>query len=92
MTIQEFETKIQKDINPLLSVRKNFNTVDGVHGVYMDGVYLGVTLPPSEIRERSSEFYLDPYGYPYAGQEEALAKIRGKLSKMTQETRDFFND
>lgn len=80
MTIKNFEAKIQAEINPDLTIRINPNA-DDIAGVYYQNVYIGVAVPPLEIRETPSEKYHDRLGHPYRTIQQAEDIIKGKLPK-----------
>lgn len=80
MLITEFEKKIQVEINPALSIRVNPNA-DDIAGVYYENMYMGIALPPQEIKDEFSEKYHDKKGYPYRTMSQAVDIINGKLPK-----------
>lgn len=80
MLITDFEKKIQQEINPDLTIRINPNA-DDIAGVYYKGVYMGIALPPQEIREEYNPKYCDSRNYPYRSVQMALDIISGKLVK-----------
>ena len=80
MLIKDFEKKIQDEIEPTLSIRTNPNHED-IAGVYWGDIYLGVAVPPVEIRETAEAGYTDKYGYPYKARPFAEELIKGKLAK-----------
>lgn len=83
MKIKDFEAKIQKEIDAELSVRTNPNHGD-IAGVYYKNTYLGVAVPPEEIREEVDKGYSDKLGYPYKSIKMAEDFINGKLPLIKQ--------
>lgn len=80
MKITDFEKEIQRDIDADLSIRVNPNHSD-IAGVYWKEHYLGVAVPPKEIKEALDPAYKDGIGYPYKNIQLALDQINGKLAK-----------
>jgi len=80
MFITDFEKKIQEEIHPELTIRVNPNS-DDIAGVYLNDTYMGIALPPQEIREEFSPKYVDRRGSPYRCVQQALDIISGKLAK-----------
>lgn len=80
MQIKDFEKKIQKEIDPDLSVRTN-PKADDIAGVYYKDVFIGVSVPPVEIKEDIDKGYTDGIGYPYKNIAMAENFIKGKLAK-----------
>jgi hypothetical protein len=80
MLITEFEKKIKEEIHPDLNIRINPNS-DDIAGVYLGDSYMGVALPPEEIKDEFSPKYTDKRGYPYRCIQQALDMISGKLTK-----------
>ncbi len=80
MLITDFEKKIQEEIHPDLSIRINPNS-DDIAGVYLGSTYMGIALPPQEIKEEFSPKYVDRRGSPYRCMQQALDLIGGKLTK-----------
>ena len=80
MLTTEFEKKIQEEINSDLTIRINPNAED-IAGVYYQNVYMGISVPPQEIKDTFSEKYCDNKGYPYRSIELAEGLIRGKITK-----------
>lgn len=80
MKITDFEKQIQKDIDPELSIRVNPNHPD-IAGVYWREHFLGVSVPPQEIKTALDASYRDKIGYPYKNKQLALDQITGKLEK-----------
>lgn len=80
MLITEFEKKIQEEINAELSIRINPNA-DDIAGVYYKNFYMGISVPPQEIREEFSEKYHDRMGHPYRSIEQVEGIINGKITK-----------
>lgn len=80
MQIQDFEKKIQKEIDSELSIRPNPNA-DDIAGVYWKDLYISVALPPQEIREVYSKDYTDKMGAPYRSIDMAMDHIKAKLTK-----------
>lgn len=80
MLITDFEKKIQEEIHADLSIRINPNS-DDIAGVYLGNTYMGIALPPQEIRDDFSPKYVDKRGYPYRSIPQALDIINGKLAK-----------
>lgn len=94
MKTTDFEKKIQKEIDPDLSIRVNPNAED-IAGVYWNDIFIGVSVPPKEIREKLDPSYLDGIGYPYKDRVLAEEFIRGKLAKYKkayEEDPSLFND
>ena len=94
MKITDFEKEIQEDIDSELSIRINPNHED-IAGVYYKDFYLGVAVPPQEIREEFDRSYVDSTGYPYKHKSLALEFIKGKLEKTKkamEEDPDLFVD
>lgn len=84
MNIQDFEAKIQQEINPELTVRINPNA-DDIAGVYWRDCYISVAVPSKDIREEFSKDYTDKMGYPYRSLPMAMEQIKGKLPKFQDE-------
>jgi hypothetical protein len=80
MTITDFEKKIQEEIHPDLTIRINPNS-DDIAGVYLNNTYMGIAVPPQEIREEFSPKYTDKRGAPYRCIQQAEDIIKGKLTK-----------
>ena len=80
MKIEDFEKQIQKDIDPELNIRVNPNH-DDIAGVYWNDIYIGVSVPPVDIREKVDTKYIDKLGTPYKSIPMALEFIEGKLAK-----------
>lgn len=80
MLITEFEKKIQDEVDAELTIRINPNA-DDIAGVYYKGVYMGIALPPQEIREEFNPKYCDSRNAPYRSVQMALDIIKGKLTK-----------
>lgn len=80
MNIQDFEAKIQAEIDPELTVRPNPNA-DDIAGVYWKDLYISVAVPSGEIREEYSKDYTDKLGHPYRSIDMAVEQIKGKLPK-----------
>lgn len=80
MKIQEFEKKIQEEIDSELTVRPNPNA-DDIAGVYWRDLYISVAVPSGEIREEYSKDYTDNLGHPYRNIQMAMDQIAGKLPK-----------
>lgn len=76
----DFEKKIQEEIDKDLSIRTNPNHED-IAGVYWNDIYLGIAVPPVEIRDRMSSEYVDAIGHQYKDQFIAYELIKGKLPK-----------
>lgn len=76
----DFEKQIQQDIDKDLSIRINPNAED-IAGVYYKDVFIGVSVPPQEIREEFNSGYTDDTGHPYKHIPLALEFIKGKLEK-----------
>jgi len=91
MTTREFEKKIQKELNPSLTVVTNPNYPD-IAGVHIEGVYPGVAVPPNDIYEEPMETHRDSRGFRHATVTEAMDKIRYKLSKMSQAKIDMMRE
>ena len=87
MKTKDFEKKIQKEIDPDLNVRINPNH-DDIAGVYWNDVYIGVAIPPQEIKRDHSASYTDAIGYPYKHISLAFDLIKGKLRKYKQAMKD----
>ena len=87
MKIKDFEKKIQTEIDKDLTIRTNPNH-DDIAGVYWNDVYIGVSLPPVDIREDIDLNYVDAIGQPYKNVEMALSFIKGKLTKYKREMKD----
>jgi len=84
MKIKDFEAQIQKDFDKDLTIRQNPNHAD-IAGVYWKDIYLGVALPPEEIRKEIDRSYTDGIGQPYKNIDMALEFIKGKLEKFKRE-------
>lgn len=80
MKIEDFEKQIKKDIDPDLTIRVNPNHED-IAGVYWNDIFIGVSVPPKEIREKVDMKYVDQLGNPYKSIPMALEFIKGKLAK-----------
>jgi hypothetical protein len=80
MLITDFEKKIKDEIHPDLSIRINPNA-DDIAGVYLNNTYMGIALPPQEIRDEFNPKYADHRGSPYRSIQQALDLINGKLTK-----------
>ena len=94
MTIEDFEKKIQNEIDTDLSIRVNPNAED-IAGVYYKDIYVGVAVPPKEIYEELSMSRTDAVGQPYKTIDFAFDLIEGKLKKIKAtltEDPDFFNE
>lgn len=81
MKTTDFEKQIQKDIDPDLNIRTNPNHKD-IAGVYWNDIFIGVSVPPEEIKEEFDGGYRDAIGYPYKNVQLALDFISGKLAKV----------
>lgn len=80
MNIKDFEKKIQTEIDSELTIRTNPNA-DDIAGVYYKDTYIGVAVPPLEIKESVDSGYTDSIGYPYKSIDLAEDFIKGKLPK-----------
>ncbi len=80
MNIKDFEKKIQTEIDKDLTIRTNPNAAD-IAGVYWKDTYIGVAVPPLEIKEKIDTGYADSIGYPYKSIDLAEDFIKGKLTK-----------
>ena len=80
MLIKDFVAKIQSEIDKDLTIRTNPNATD-IAGVYYKDTYIGVAVPPVEIRETVDSGYTDSIGYPYKSIQLAEDFIKGKLTK-----------
>lgn len=80
MNIQQFETKIQQEIDPNLNIRVNPNH-DDIAGVYWKDAYISVAVPSGEIKEEFDKKYVDAQGYPYRTIEMAEELIKAKMQK-----------
>jgi len=83
----DFEKEIQKDIDTNLSIRTNPNATD-IAGVYYKDVYIGVSVPPVDIKKEHDSNYTDRIGVPYKNKDMAIAFIHGKLEKFKREMED----
>jgi len=94
MKIKDFQTKIQEEIDPELTIRTNPNAKD-IAGVYYKDIYIGVAVPPEEIYEEVSRTRVDALGMPYKTIDFAYDMIKGKLTKVKEaiaEDPDLFKD
>ncbi len=95
MKTEDFEKKIQDEIDSELNVRVNPNH-DDIAGVYWNDIYIGVAVPPKEIREEHNSGYTDDLGNPYKHIDMAIEFINGKLPKFKkayeEEPELFMND
>ena len=80
MTTEDFEIQIKKDIDSDLNIRVNPNAED-IAGVYWNDIYIGVAVPPKEIRKEHSSSYTDSMGHPYRHIALAIEFIEAKLPK-----------
>ena len=80
MKTLDFEKQIQKEIDPELNIRINPNAED-IAGVYWNDIFIGVAVPPQEIREEHDANYQDSIGHPYRHVASAIELIEGKLPK-----------
>lgn len=87
MKTLDFEKKIQEEIDKDLNIRTNPNH-DDIAGVYWNDMFIGVSVPPVEIKEEYDANYRDQAGYPYRDQKTALNLIKGKLPKYKQVMED----
>lgn len=93
MTLQEFELKIQQEIDGELEARQNTNIPD-MAGVYYQGTYIGIGIPSQGIFEDFRPGYRNDMGYPHKTSTKAIEEIKAKLpkyKKMLQEDPDLFN-
>jgi len=94
MKIKDFEKKIQDKFDKTLTIKTNPNAKD-IAGVYWGEIYLGVSVPPVEIREEIDVNYIDGIGQPYKNIKLAEDFIVGKLEKykkVMEEDPDLFKD
>lgn len=80
MRIAEFEKLIQGQYDERMNIRVNPNA-DDIAGVYVGDEYLGVAVPPQEIKTVKDDDYCDIYGTPYRTVEEALETIKNVYAK-----------
>lgn len=80
MTTKDFEKKIQTEIDKDLNIRVNPNASD-IAGVYWNDIFIGIAVPPVEIREAYDAGYQDDMGHPYRHVASAIEMIEGKLPK-----------
>lgn len=81
MKTTDFEKKIQKEIDKDLTIRVNPNAKD-IAGVYWKEYFIGVSVPPEEIREEADKGYTDAIGHPYKHVQLAEDFIHGKLAQI----------
>jgi len=81
MKITEFEEKIQKEVDPDLSVRVNPNAPD-IAGIYYKEAYCSVAVPPDEIREEPDKNYMDKMGHQYRTIDQAINLLKAKLESV----------
>jgi hypothetical protein len=81
MKIQEFEQKIQNEIDKELEVRVNPN-IEDMAGVYYRGIYTGCAVPGKEIYEDHRPGYTNDMGYPHKNSVKAEMEIKSKLAKL----------
>ena len=80
MLITEFETKI-KEIDNDLSIRPNRNSPD-IAGIYWKDIYVGIAVPPIEIKDEDNSGYTDALGYPYHSIKFVNDNLVGKVEKI----------
>lgn len=80
MLINDFEKKIQSEIDSDLNIRTNKNS-DDIAGIYLGDHYIGVSVPPKEIFEEKNGGYKDSVGHTYRTIGEALEIIPPKIAK-----------
>lgn len=93
MKTTDFEKKLQKELDPDITIRVNPNHSDIV-GVYWKEHYLSVSVPPEEIKEEVDKGYTDKIGYPYKSRPMAEELVIGKLAKFkkaVEEEPELFN-
>lgn len=79
MEIAEFEKYIQQEIDPDLTIKRNYNTADFCNGVMFRGYSIGCVLPPREILEYPHQENADPSGVMYRSIPQAIEHIHYKL-------------
>lgn len=87
MKTKDFEKKLQEEVDPDITIRTNPNHKD-IAGVYWNDLYLGISVPPVEIKDKHDASYVDDIGYPYKHQKLAYDLVVGKLQKFKQEMAD----
>lgn len=87
MKIEDYEKQIQKEIDPDLTIKVNPNHTD-IAGVYWQDIFIGVSVPPVEIKETLEPSYVDGVGYPYKNVQLATDLIKGKVAKFKKAKED----
>jgi len=87
MQTKDFEKQLQEEVDGEITIRTNPNHSD-IAGVYWKNFYLGVAVPPTEIRDKHDEGYRDSIGYPYKTKQVALDLVKGQFKKFKDAMRD----
>ena len=80
MTIKDFETRLQTELDETITIVPNPNAPD-IAGVYWGSHYLGVAVPPKNIEEKQNLAFQDAMGFPYKTIDQAFELTEAKLAK-----------